>query len=100
MGNGAPNCKNLTSPSVAVFLQDYIKSALNTLAEAAYSKWRRAAKWHEPAFSQICPLRYASSGSGLASDSAFAKEGFCLPRVHLERLAPRINDGATSCERT
>jgi hypothetical protein len=53
MGNGAPNCKNLTSPSVAVFLQDYIKSALNTLVQAAYSKWRRAAKWHEPAFSQF-----------------------------------------------
>jgi len=29
-----------------VFLQDYIKSALNTLIQAAYSKWRRAAKWH------------------------------------------------------
>jgi hypothetical protein len=53
MGNGAPNCKNLTSPFVAVFLQDYIKSALNTLVQAAYSKWRRAAKWHEPAFSQF-----------------------------------------------
>jgi hypothetical protein len=36
-----------------VFLQDYIKSALNTLVQAAYSKWRRAAKWHEPAFSQF-----------------------------------------------
>jgi hypothetical protein len=30
MGNEAPNWKNLTSPSVAVFLQGYIKSALNT----------------------------------------------------------------------
>jgi hypothetical protein len=26
--------------------QDYIKSALNTLIQAAYSKWGRAAKWH------------------------------------------------------
>jgi len=49
-GNGAPNCKNLTSPSVAVFLEDYIKSALNTLIQAAYSRWRRAAKWHGQPF--------------------------------------------------
>jgi hypothetical protein len=34
MGNEAPNWKNLTSPSVAVFLQDYIKSALNTPIQA------------------------------------------------------------------
>jgi len=26
MGNDAPNWKNLTSPSVAVFLQEYINS--------------------------------------------------------------------------
>src|ERR1700741_624525 len=100
MGNGAPNCKNLTSPSVAVFLQDYIKSALNTLIQAAYCKWRRAAKWHEPAFSQFCRLRYASSGFCLVSHSVFSKKRFCLPRVHLEPLAPGINHGATSCERS
>ena len=53
MGNEAPNWKNLTSPSVAVFLQDYIKSALNTLIQVADCKWRRVTKWHEPAFSQF-----------------------------------------------
>src|SRR5580693_8956120 len=62
MGNEAPNWKNLTSPSVAVFLQDYIKSGLNTLIQPAYRRWRRPGMWHEPAFSQFVacdmPIQY------------------------------------------
>jgi hypothetical protein len=84
-GNGAPNCKNLTSPSVAVFLEDYIKSALNTLIQAAYSRWRRAAKWHEPAFSQLVacdmPLQEEEKASKTGQCSMALPGSWVLVRI-------------------
>jgi len=93
MGNGAPNCKNLTSPSVAVFLQDYIKSALNTLIQPAYRRWRRRGKWHEPAFSQFVACDVPLQDPVGYPTACLLRKDSARPRVHLERLAPGINDG-------